>query len=219
MTLIVSKFALPFQNFDNIIYINREFFKDPPLPLKQNRSNFDGGEGGVLSGGKFDVGLNSTKHEYVIGAMHPVFPLTDTGYPATTSVRDGSGFGVFQDAGESITLSAVAIGFDIDDNDNGSANEDFAHATRKVYLSSGPRSNVGTHRQQQTSLLTHISASFNLGVIYEDGSMNTYHVPALTATSHDRGGATANPLSAVQIRAFDVGSDPETRRLVSLGYR
>ena len=219
MAFTVSKFELPFQDFKNIIFINREFFKDPPLPLKQNRSSFSGGEGGFLSGGKFEIGLNSTKHEFAIGAMHPVFTLTDTGYPATTSVRDGSGFGVFQDAGESITLSAVGIGFSIDDTTLGAANENFAHATRKVYLSSGPRSNVGTHRQQQTSLLTHISASFNLGVIYEDGSMNTYHVPSLTATSHDRGGATANPLSAVKIRAFDVGSDPETRRLVALGYR
>ena len=34
MAFTVSKFELPFQDFKNIIFINREFFKDPPLPLK-----------------------------------------------------------------------------------------------------------------------------------------------------------------------------------------
>ena len=215
MALVTSKFELPLQNFETEIYINRDFFIDEPLPIRADSGDFWGGQGGTLSATVIGhPELLGGKISYTIGAMHPVYPLTDSGFPATTSVRDGGGFGVWNDAGDSAILSAVGIAYNYSEGMSG-----VSHTTRKLYLSTGPRSNVGTHRQQQTSLLTHLSASFELGVLWKDGSMSTYHVPSLNVPSHDRGGATANPLSAVSIREFNLGTTPSQRRLWAMGMR
>ena len=205
--LRVSKTALPLQEFKNIIFINSDFYVDQPLPYKfPENLVFAGGFEGVLSGGQGDIGLNSTKHTFAIGAMHPA----------------DRGFGEFPGShNNGVTLSAIAVAFNLDnDADVGTsqAKEQFSHATRKVHLSAGPQKSASDHHQQ-CQLLTHLSGAFNVGLLFPDGSMNTYHVPSLSATSHDRGGAQAFPLTAVNYRSTETASDPHIRRLTQLGYR
>jgi len=213
MAFTIARDSLPLQEFENIIFINSDFYIDQPLPYKYPENlKFSGGFEGVLSGGQAEIGLNSTKHTYAIGAMHPA----DRGFGAYYSGISGANTG--HNGG--VSLSAIAVAFNLDkeaDVNTSQAKELFSHATRKVYLSAGPHH--GSQHHEQCSLLTHLSGAFNVGLLFPDGTTNTYHVPSLSATSHDRGGAQAFPLTAVDYRRFDTSSDPHTRRLAALGYR
>tara|TARA_R110002020_G_scaffold67397_1_gene176966 strand:+ start:46 stop:681 length:636 start_codon:yes stop_codon:yes gene_type:complete len=210
MALVTSKSELPFQNFDHIIYVNRDFYQDPPLPLRSGRSNFSGGAGGVLSaeiiGHDELLGAPVT---YTIGAMHPddrAFGAYYSGISGTNTTHNSG-----------ITLSAIAVAYNYKPTDTHSGGlSGISLTTRKLYLSAGPRH--GSQHHEQCSLLTTISATFTLGLVFPDNTINTYHIPSGNVTSHDRGGAQSNPLTAVQYRADDVASDPNTRRKVQLGY-
>ena len=200
MALVTSKSELPFQNFEHMIYINRDFYQDPPLPLKSGRSNFSGGGNGVLSadiiGHSELVGAPVT---YTIGAMHP----------------DSRAFGAYSLGGTLLSAIGVAYNYKGTDVHNGGLSG-ISLGTRKLYLSAGPHHGAAFHGQ--CSLLTHISASFTLGLVFLDNTMNTYHIPSGNVPSHDRGGAESNPLSAVKYRSDNAASDPNIRRKVALGY-
>ncbi len=200
MPFETSRAELPFQNFEHIIYINTDFYQDPPLPEKSGRSNFSGGQNGSLSAdiiGHDD--LLGSPVAYTIGAMHPA------------DRKFGSYVGP-----DGTLLSAVAVAYNYTQGQSGLQHKADEHM-RKLYLSAGPYHGFGAIHGQ-CSLLTAITASFELGLVFADNTMNTYFVPDGDAASADRGGAQAHPLTAVQYRGDNVGSNPNTRRKVALGY-
>ena len=114
-------------------------------------------------------------------------------------------------------MSAIAVAYNYKPNEEHTGGlSGISLNARKLYLSAGPRH--GSQHHEQCSLLTHISASFTLGLVFPDNTINVYFVPSGNAYTHDRGGAQQFPLTAVQYRSDNAASDPNIRRKVALGY-